>query len=128
MGGGSGIAVSCGVGRRCGLGPVLLWLWYRLEATAPVGPLALELPYATGVALKRQKKKKKERKKEKEILHVCQKGTAINKSRHMHLMECSGAEENKRGDSSEFNMGPPPSYAYSVKKASSRTKKSSLVA
>ena len=29
-----GIAVSCGVGCRCNLDPVLLWLWYRLAATA----------------------------------------------------------------------------------------------
>ena len=37
----------------------LLWLWHRLAAAAPIQPLAWELPYATGVALKRQKKKKK---------------------------------------------------------------------
>ena len=36
----------------------------RLAAVAPIGPLAWELPYAVGVAIKRQKKKKK-RKKEK---------------------------------------------------------------
>ena len=35
--------------------PVLLWLWYRPVATAPIGPLAWEPPYAKGVALKRQK-------------------------------------------------------------------------
>ena len=40
----------------------LLWLWCRLAATAPIRLLACELPYATSVALKRQKntKKKKE--------------------------------------------------------------------
>jgi len=51
--------VSCGVGRRLGLGPALLWLWRRLAATIP--PLAWEPPYATGVAqemAKRQKNKK----------------------------------------------------------------------
>ena len=37
----------------------LLWLWCRPAATAPIGPLAWEPPYATGVALKRQKQKKK---------------------------------------------------------------------
>ena len=41
----------------------LLWLWCRLAAVAPTGPLAWEPPYAAGVALKRPKKKKKERKK-----------------------------------------------------------------
>ena len=33
----------------------LLWLWRRLAAAAPIQPLALELTYATGVALKRKK-------------------------------------------------------------------------
>ena len=32
----------------------LLWLWCRLVATAPIGPLAWEPPDATGVALKEQ--------------------------------------------------------------------------
>ena len=41
----------------------MLWLWCRLAAAAPIGPLAGEPPYASGVALKRQKIKKKERKK-----------------------------------------------------------------
>ena len=26
---GSSVAVSCGVGRRCGSDPMLLWLWRR---------------------------------------------------------------------------------------------------
>ena len=30
------LAVSCGVGCRRGLDPVLLWLWCRLAATAPI--------------------------------------------------------------------------------------------
>ena len=38
--------------------PVWLWLWCRLAAAALIWPLARELPYATGVALKRKKKKK----------------------------------------------------------------------
>ena len=37
----------------------LLWLWHRPAATAPIGPLDWEPPYATGVALKGQKSKKK---------------------------------------------------------------------
>ena len=36
----------------------MLWLWHRLAVAAPTGPLAWELPYATGVALKSQKEKK----------------------------------------------------------------------
>ena len=36
----------------------MLWLWHRLAATAPIKPLAQELPYATGVALKRKREEK----------------------------------------------------------------------
>ena len=61
MGQGSSIAVSCGVGLRCDLDPTLLWLWQRLAAVAPIGSLALELPNATGVALKSKKKKKNQK-------------------------------------------------------------------
>ena len=52
--------MSYGIGHKCGLDPKLLWLWHRLVATDPIGPLAWESPYASGVALKRPKKKKKE--------------------------------------------------------------------
>ena len=34
---------------------VLLWLWCRLAAVAPIRPLAWEPPYAAGMALKRKK-------------------------------------------------------------------------
>ena len=37
----------------------LLWLWCRPAATAPIGPLAWEPPYAAGAALKILKAKKK---------------------------------------------------------------------
>ena len=46
--------MSCGVGHRHGSDPVLLWLWHRLAAVAPIKP-----PYAMGAALKSQKKKVK---------------------------------------------------------------------
>ena len=36
---------------------MLLWLWCRPATTVLVRPLAWELPYAVGAALKRQKKK-----------------------------------------------------------------------
>ena len=49
MGWGSGVAMSCGVGRRLGLDPALLWLWCR--------PVAWEPPYAAGAALKKTKRK-----------------------------------------------------------------------
>ena len=44
-------AVSCGVGGRHGSDLVLLWLWWRPAATAPIRPLAWESPYASGAAL-----------------------------------------------------------------------------
>ena len=62
MGRGSGIAVSCGVGCRHGSDPALLWLWRRLVAAAPIGPLAWESPYAAGAALEKAKKKKDKKK------------------------------------------------------------------
>ena len=48
--------MSCGIGYRHGSDPVLLWLWRSPAATALIGPLAWEPPYAAGTALKRQKK------------------------------------------------------------------------
>ena len=48
--------MSCGVGRRRSSDLVLLWLWCRPVAAALIRPLARELPWATGLALKRQKK------------------------------------------------------------------------
>ena len=55
MGSGSGIAMSCGVSCRRGSDMAVLWLWCRLVAAALIRPLAWELPYAAGAALKRQK-------------------------------------------------------------------------
>ena len=43
--------------------PVLLWLWCRPLATAPIRPLAWEPPYITVAALEKDRKKKKKRKK-----------------------------------------------------------------
>ena len=54
---GSGIAVSCGVGHRCGLDPTLLWLCCRPASVILIRPLAWELPYAVCSALKQKKKK-----------------------------------------------------------------------
>ena len=49
------LALACGIGHRCGMDPVFLWLWCRPAAIAPIRPLSWELPYATGVALKIKK-------------------------------------------------------------------------
>ena len=52
--------MSCGIGQRHRTYLVLLWLWRRPAAPAPIRPLAWEPPHALSVALKRPKKKKKE--------------------------------------------------------------------
>ena len=46
------IDASWGIGHRCSSDPVLLWLWYRPAASAPIGPLVWELPSATGAVIK----------------------------------------------------------------------------
>ena len=63
------IAVGCGLGRKCSSDPSLLWPWPRLATAASLRPLAWELPYAMGAALKKREKQnkqtnKKNRKKE----------------------------------------------------------------
>ena len=50
--------MSCGIGRRRSSHPMLLWLWHRQAAVAPIQPLAWALSYATDTALKRPKEKK----------------------------------------------------------------------
>jgi len=57
--------MSYGVGHRCGSDPEFLWLWCRPAATAPIGPLAWEPPYATGAALEKTKRQKTKQKKMK---------------------------------------------------------------
>ena len=52
VGRGFSIAVSCSMGHRRGSDPLLLWQWCRPAAAALIRPLAWELPYATGAALK----------------------------------------------------------------------------
>ena len=47
------VVLSCSIGCRHGSDPALLWLWCRPAATAPIRPLAWELPHATGTALKK---------------------------------------------------------------------------
>ena len=53
--------MTSSIDHRRGSDPTLIWLWHRLAATAPIQPLAYELPYTAGLALKRKKKKKKEK-------------------------------------------------------------------
>ena len=63
--------MSCGVGRRHSSNPMLLWLWCRPAAAALGAPLAWEPPYASDVALKRQKKKERERERDEYVFHFC---------------------------------------------------------
>ena len=49
---GIGRCCGCGVGRRRGSEPALLWLQLRLAAVGPIRPLAWELLHAAGAALK----------------------------------------------------------------------------
>ena len=65
--------MTCGVGRRCGSDPALLWLWGRPAATALSRLLAWDPPYAEGAAQEiatttKDKKTKKKKKKEKKIM------------------------------------------------------------
>ena len=55
--------MSWGVGCKRGSDPVLLWLWHRSVATAPIQPLAWEPPYASGANPKKTKRPKKRKKK-----------------------------------------------------------------
>ena len=56
--------MSCGVGRRCGSDPKLLWLWCRLDVALlwlwcrPIATLhfGAEPPHATGVAERKKEK------------------------------------------------------------------------
>ena len=61
--------MSCGVGRRRGLDPALLWLWCRLAATDPIRPLAWEPPYASGAAQEMAKRQKKKLSSERIMVH-----------------------------------------------------------
>ena len=57
--------MSCGVGHRHGSNLVLLWLWHRPAATAPIRPLAWEPPYATEAAQEKAKGKTTKKRNQK---------------------------------------------------------------
>ena len=62
---GSSIAVSFDVGHRHGLNLSCCGCGCRLVATAPIQPLAWEVPYAVGAALKKQQQKQQQKKKKR---------------------------------------------------------------
>ena len=66
--------MSCGVGYRCGSDLALLGLWCRLATVALICPLAWELLYAAGAALKSKKKKKKKKKEKAYYIKLREKG------------------------------------------------------
>ena len=70
--------MSCCVGQRWGSDPalLLLWPWHKPAATALIGPLALEPPWAKSVALKSKKKKKKAKKRIVDALLIFKIGLA----------------------------------------------------
>ena len=65
----SGVAMSCGVGHSRSLDPALLWLWHRPAATAPIRPLAWELPCAAGAAQEMAKRQIKKNLFFKKLVH-----------------------------------------------------------
>ena len=50
--------------------PVLLWLWCRPVAIAPIPPIAWEPPYAHGCGPKKTKNKQKNKKPKKYLLEI----------------------------------------------------------
>ena len=57
---------------------VLLWLWCSPVATALIGPLAWEPPYAVGTALKRTKGKRKKKKMGADTQGISLLGSVVN--------------------------------------------------
>ena len=81
--------MSCDVGHRCGLDPMLLWLWRRLAATAPIGPLAWEPPCAAGAALEKDQKTNKQTKTACVCVSVCLPRIHLNSVEFMWLSAAS---------------------------------------
>jgi len=78
--------MSCGAGHRHGSEPMLLCLWRGPAAIAPIRPLAWELPYATGTALKRQKTKKKKERNSQILLKTQKEKAASKESSGIYLI------------------------------------------
>ena len=70
--------MSCGVGGRHSLDPALLLR--RPGAAAPIPPLAWELLYALGVALKRPKKKNRSGVAILILIRSSRRGAVVNES------------------------------------------------
>ena len=53
--------MTCGVGRKSDSDLVVLWLWCRPAAVAPIRPLAWEPPHAVGATPKGKNKQTKKK-------------------------------------------------------------------
>ena len=71
-----------------------LWLWRRLVATAPIGSLALEPPYAAGMALERGKTK--QNKKLRSWQPTTYDLIVQSNGRHLFTFKCREWKEYKR--------------------------------
>ena len=85
--------MSCGVGHRHGLDPKFLWLWCRLAATAPIQPLAWELPYAASVGLKNREKDQKIK------INKSKQENSLSKFRKLEELCCKEMRDEKCGNS-----------------------------
>ena len=102
--------MNSGVDCRCGLDPMLLWLWRRLAAVVPIWPLTWELPYAVGATLKsRSKKKKKKKQRGTHLVLLWSTGT----SPRTLLPGCNCKWTSKRTTARQVGAGTPTSYATS---------------
>ena len=63
----------------------MLWLWCRLAATALIGPVAWEPPYAVDVALKIEERKEKYKQKE---MRLGFSGTKLQDLTILQLIPC----------------------------------------
>ena len=89
------MAMSCGVGHRCGSHPPRLWLWQA--TTALTAPRAWEPPYAVGLALKKPKtkqKKKEEEEEEKESNPNLKAGLSMYSAGIARMLHPKGVETN----------------------------------
>ena len=112
----SGVAMSCGVGGRCSLDLILLWLWRRPVATALIQPLAWAPPYAAGVTLKSQKRKKERKNlfKAKSMftyftrIHIIKEYTNNLFYISAFWLEYTKIHSQKNGDNTAKSQLPPP--------------------
>ena len=89
--------MSCGVGQRCSLDLVLLWLWCRPVATAPIRSLAWKLPYAASAALKKEGREKEGGGKDQGImikLHLLPNFKQVKLSESLHLVPLTRRKTN----------------------------------